>query len=402
MTMHEQRVDNITPADHIALPDTPASQHLVAYLAAVNSGDSDHIRRLIAERYDPSLLARVSIEIQVWNVATLRRNTGGLAVTAIEEEAEDRIVVRARPLAPVCPLPRGCRIALDVAPEAPHRIIELVAGPDLSPPVVSDIGGRRLSYSDSGMGSPTVVLEAGWGWGAWAWTWVFAGIAQETRVIAYDRAEIGASDPAPPGPRSAGDMAADLHALLSAAHVPGPYILVGHSFGGLIVRLFARDHPFEIAGMILIDAVHEEAWGGREQALLPPEAPDEHPGLAGMRHWLTKGMYEPETLPERLDVVRSVAEGRACASLGNRPLVVFRAGNYTPPPDFPSVVTAAIEALRREIHFDFTRLSSNSTYIVAERSGHIVQYDEPELVLGAVLQVVNAVRSRLWVTDDIA
>ena len=114
MTTHEQKTDDTSPTDHVALPATPASQHLAAYLTAVNSGDGDCMRRLIAERSDPSFLARVPAEIQTWNAVGLRRNTGGLALTAIEEETVDRIVVRAQPLAAACPLPHGCRIALGV------------------------------------------------------------------------------------------------------------------------------------------------------------------------------------------------------------------------------------------------------------------------------------------------
>jgi pimeloyl-ACP methyl ester carboxylesterase len=152
--------------------------------------------------------------------------------------------------------------------------------------------------------------------------------------------------------------------------------------------------------MVLIDAVHEDAWGGREQALLPPETPDEQAAVLEWRQWLTTGLYAWDTLPEYLDAMASVAEGRTCGLLGDRPLVVLRAGNYGAPPDFPQDIAAAIEQLRQEIHSSFTRLSSHSSYIVAERSGHIVQYDEPELVLDAIRGVVDTLRAGRREAED--
>jgi hypothetical protein len=125
------------------------------------------------------------------------------------------------------------------------------------------------------------------------------------------------------------------------------------------------------------------ASGSRLQASAP----------RGPRQWLTTGLYAWDTLPEYLDAVASVAEGRTCGPLRDRPLVVLRAGNYGAPPDFPQDIAAAIEQLRQEIHSSFTRLSSHSSYIVAERSAHIVQHDEPELVLDAIRGVVDTLRA---------
>jgi pimeloyl-ACP methyl ester carboxylesterase len=148
-----------------------------------------------------------------------------------------------------------------------------------------DIGGRRLYLACKGSGTPTVILEAGAGNNGDIWSMVepegagkisvFDGVAQFTRVCAYDRPGTVAgsmrsrSDPAPM-PRSAGDIVADLRALLAAAGVRPPYVLVGHSFGGLVVRLFASTVPDEVIGLVLVDAAQEEFWT-KLKALVTPE-----------------------------------------------------------------------------------------------------------------------------------
>jgi pimeloyl-ACP methyl ester carboxylesterase len=163
-----------------------------------------------------------------------------------------------------------------------------------------DIGGRRLYLECRGSGGPTVVLENGAGLGADVWSVDFGeragsqpivlpAVAGFTRVCSYDRPGINLfvnpavwplapadrlfpsrSDPAPM-PRTAGDVVADLHALLGAAGVPGPYVLVGHSFGGLVVQLYARAYPDEVVGLVLVDAAHEETYPAWEALLGPTQ-----------------------------------------------------------------------------------------------------------------------------------
>jgi pimeloyl-ACP methyl ester carboxylesterase len=150
-----------------------------------------------------------------------------------------------------------------------------------------DIGaGRRLYLECRGTGSPVVVLEAGYRSSARIWsqdlhqaavprTMVLAGVAAFTRVCAYDRpgtvvslndnVRPSRSDPIPM-PRTAPDVVADLHALLSAAGVPGPYVFAGHSLGGLFVRLYASTYPHDVRGLILVDAYSEML-----EMLLTPE-----------------------------------------------------------------------------------------------------------------------------------
>ena len=123
-----------------------------------------------------------------------------------------------------------------------------------------DVGGYRLHLYCTGTshsGSPTVILEAGGGGGSVGWSKIQPGVASFTRVCSYDRAGYGWSDNGPL-PRTAGRIVTELHTLLTRAAVPGPYVLVGHSFGGLIVRLYAYRYPQQVAGLVLVDSISEE------------------------------------------------------------------------------------------------------------------------------------------------
>src|SRR5829696_2073059 len=116
-----------------------------------------------------------------------------------------------------------------------------------------DVGGHRLHLYCTGSGSPTVVLEAGGGASSSDFGWIAPAVARDTTVCAYDRAGRGWSDAAD-GPQDGAQIAADLHTLLERAHVPGPYVLAGHSFGGLYVQSFAAQFPDQVAGMVLLDS----------------------------------------------------------------------------------------------------------------------------------------------------
>jgi pimeloyl-ACP methyl ester carboxylesterase len=129
-----------------------------------------------------------------------------------------------------------------------------------SPPGrVVAVDGQRLHIHCAGTGSPTVVLDAALGGSSLSWTLTQPAIAALTRCCTYDRAGFGWSD-AGPLPRTAGRVADELHALLECAAVPPPYILVGHSFGALVGRLFAARHPGQVAGIVLIEPAVPEDW----------------------------------------------------------------------------------------------------------------------------------------------
>ena len=124
-----------------------------------------------------------------------------------------------------------------------------------------DVGGFRMHLAVRGeqRGRPTVVLEAGLGSFSPNWYWVQQALADHVRVVAYDRAGLGWSDPSP-APRDGATMAAELHTALHTAGLDGPYVLAGHSFGGLVVRAFAELYRSETAGLVLVDASHPDQW----------------------------------------------------------------------------------------------------------------------------------------------
>ncbi|HBY63727.1 MAG TPA: alpha/beta hydrolase, partial [Solibacterales bacterium] len=127
----------------------------------------------------------------------------------------------------------------------------------LPPGRLVDIGGFRLHMNEQGNGSPTVILEAGLTSMSAQWAWIQPELAKLTRVVSYDRAGLGWSDPSP-DPRDAHTAVRHLRRMLDAAKIPGPYVLVGHSMGGLFMRLFAHEHRADVRGLVLIDAAHPE------------------------------------------------------------------------------------------------------------------------------------------------
>ena len=138
-----------------------------------------------------------------------------------------------------------------------------------------DIGGRKLELLTRGQGSPTVIIEAGMGVPGVedaAWRAVIDEISKSNRVCIYDRAGLGKSDPPPKLPRTSLDVANDLNALLTKAGVPGPYLLVGHSYGGIHIRMFASQYPDKVLGMVLVDTAHpdqDEKWIAALPSSLP-------------------------------------------------------------------------------------------------------------------------------------
>jgi len=245
-----------------------------------------------------------------------------------------------------------------------------------------DIGGRRLALACAGAGAPSVILETGLGAESDEWAVVQAEASAVARVMRYDRANRGASDGVA-GPRTALDMVEDLRALLCVSQIEGPYILVGHSFGGLLVRLYAHRYSEEVAGIILVDSMHEdqfEVFG----PLFPPEARSESPELTRMRAFWQGGWRTPEATTEKIDFVSSIRQAREIESLGDIPLHVIIGGGFQRqsliPPEFRDGLQDRWEALQSQ----FLRLSTRASYSLALSSGHFVQRDAPQIVCDAI------------------
>jgi pimeloyl-ACP methyl ester carboxylesterase len=251
-----------------------------------------------------------------------------------------------------------------------------------------DIGGRQLFLRCTGHGSPTVVLEGGL---TTDWYELQNQLSGFTRVCSYDRpgGPGSRSDPAPI-PRTARDFVADLHALLAAARVPGPYVLAGHSNSGLFSVLYASTHPRQVAGLVLIDAVHP-AYHKRQLALLKPLLPPEV--WEALRR---EAMTPPHRLvdPEGIDIWTSERQTRLAlrrAPLRPMPLVVLAHGRAEPsPPGWPG---EEVERLWQQLQRELAQLVPGGRLVVATESGHNIQDDQPELVLDAIREVVRAVRA---------
>ena len=254
-----------------------------------------------------------------------------------------------------------------------------------------DIGGRQLYFEVAGEGIPTVVFESGIECGAASLANLADAVQGFTRALIYDRAGIGQSDPAPV-PRTAQDMANDLWDLLTQAQVPGPYLLVGHSYGGLPLRLFATQHRNEVAGMVLLDASYPDL-ARRQLALLSPPAPGEPPALTRMRAELEAEQIDPFYNSEGIDLTASGAQVLASGRLGALPLVVMTAGLDEWEEGFAPELAQAQEEDWLAMQKEWAALSDNSTHIIATESDHVIQECQPELVVGVIRRLVEALRA---------
>jgi pimeloyl-ACP methyl ester carboxylesterase len=246
-----------------------------------------------------------------------------------------------------------------------------------------DVGGYRLFLTCAGTGAPTVLLEAGAGAAHDDWQPVFGRMARITRVCAYDRGGEGRSDRSPL-PRTSQNIVAELHALLGRAQVPGPYVLVAHSIGGMYARLYAYSYLRSVAGMVLVDSSSEAQLQGRYAQLTQPTLP-------------TSCAPSDTNCLEIQAFPRDAAEASAARAhlgtppLGSLPLIVLTAIGDADPrmsATWNHEVQVAWEALQR----DLAHLSSNSKQVLID-TGHALQWDDPGAVVTAVQQVVTAARS---------
>lgn len=275
--------------------------------------------------------------------------------------------------------------------------------PTPKPSGMVDIGGYELYYECSGKDSsadgthPTVILESGGGVDSSAWAAVVADLEDTTRVCTYDRANLGRSDKVP-GPRTFHDMTRDLQVLLEKAHIGEPYILVGHSMGGSLVRIFAHQHPGEVAGIVLVDSAHPD-MGSRLLACLPPESAGESETTHYFRQWFTwmsdSSGESPFIDTEVLNLLVSNQQVRDVETLGDLPLVVISQSPNIPGLGYGMVASVEIDACLRQTWQDMqgelAGLSSNTSRLTA-RGGHMVPLEQPELIVQAIIDLVEEVR----------
>jgi pimeloyl-ACP methyl ester carboxylesterase len=253
-----------------------------------------------------------------------------------------------------------------------------------------DATGRRLALTRRGTGAPTVVLETGLGVESAEWEPIQREVATFTATCRYDRANRGASDPAPT-PRAAGALVGDLHALLETAAIPRPCVLVGHSLGGVIARVYAHQYPHDVAGLLLVDPMHEDQFA-RIGPLIPPAFPGEPDTLTQFRRFWTGEWRDPTKNPEGVDFPASREQARAIDSLGDIPMLVLTAGSEflrAAPPGNPAA--ARMQELWLEMQREVLQQSSNARQVLVETSGHFMQREQPEVVVAAIRRMVETI-----------
>jgi pimeloyl-ACP methyl ester carboxylesterase len=319
----------------------------------------------------------------------------------------------------------------ETAPRPPGRLV--------------DVGGYRLHLNATGKGSPAVVFLNGAGDSSAVWALVQPGVSKFARAVAYDRAGEGWSDLGPT-PRTMRQEAHELHLLLAKAGIDPPYVLVGHSYGGLLARVYARDFPGEVAGVVLVDATHENTvlmLGGKlvrvgETATgkaIPPvqtmkSSPPRPPSPEQLKeHEEFQKTFGPpkidppyDRLPpeaQRLELwarshpklaapsedfwaeeLRQLAADRKANPhpLGEMPLVSLAGGKEQlpaePPPGVSAEEWARLREEKRRQKADLALLSRKGRFVVEAASGHHVHLEAPAAVVAAIRDVVDAVRSK--------
>jgi pimeloyl-ACP methyl ester carboxylesterase len=294
-------------------------------------------------------------------------------------------------------------------------------------------GPVKLNLDCYGQGYPSVILDSGMGVPALSWIKVQPEVAKFARVCSYDRAGYGWSEPGPE-PRTSLQIATELKALLDAAGEKGPYVLVGHSFGGYNVRVFTRQYPNDVVGIVLVDASHEDEEE-RINGLLPASVKERekedaersekldrilaplrvHLGIERLEiatGWDAPG-YRSKDLQEELLYLeqqakymravesegraegQSAAQARAAGDIGDRPLIVLTAGRpYEPDPLLTKAeMDQQSQMWINVLQAEEAHLSTRGKQTVVPDSGHVIPSERPDVVISAIREVWSSTRA---------
>ena len=285
--------------------------------------------------------------------------------------------------------------------------LALASGANPPPGVLVDVGPHRLHLHCTGRGSPTVIFESGLGGTSLDWVKVQPEVTGFTRACSYDRAGYGWSDPGPL-PRHAARIAAELDRLLAHGNVLPPYVLVGHSFGGLAVRLFAaRKEPGAVAGLVLVDATHEKQFQRIASAGVRVSMAPTGRTFVISNHWLV-----PSALPEALKpLAQRLALARKAVrtlygELGSLRYSALQVGSIRHGPDAPVIVLvrgrrpgadsgrdSRLDGTWLDLQRELARSMTNGSLRVIPDAGHYVHLDRPDQVVAAIRTIVERLRT---------
>ena len=270
------------------------------------------------------------------------------------------------------------------------------------------VGNHDIHLYCVGEGTPTVVFEADLDqYGSLSWNSVQGEIGKYTRACSYDRAGIMWSEPGP-RPRDGETIAAELKAVLENAGEEGPYLLVGHAFGGAYIRIFAGQNPDDVCGMVLVESSHPEMFTRFEELGVAQQIPDKNirPLILLMSHLGSPGRYKGNMYNLPLEIYDPVEAYLPESSMAwfdetvEAPATLAQAGQYEYLGDFPLIVIAAsgaptsvdqgeaLQDLWVELQHELLSLSDNSEIRVYE-TGHYPQLQDPELVIEAIQDVLD-------------
>lgn len=299
-----------------------------------------------------------------------------------------------------------------------------------SVPLGAQFPGVSLNLDCTGQGSPTVILDTGLGVPAMGWRYVQQDVAKFTRVCSYDRAGYGWSTPGPM-PRTSAEIVKELKALLVASGEKGPYVMVAHSFGGFDVRVYTKDYPDDVAGLVLVDTSHEDQVSRLPLSLQAFQAQQikqmgmlsklarlmtffgvsrltarKDPSLTGAKkdfqdeagYLSRQPKYIDATFSEIANFSESADEVRVAGNLGDRPLVVLTAGKTVPMESLPKGITRKDmedfhELWVKDLQVREAHLSTRGKQIIVPDSTHMIPMERPDTVVAAIREVCEAVKN---------
>ncbi|MEX2495184.1 MAG: alpha/beta hydrolase [Woeseia sp.] len=293
-------------------------------------------------------------------------------------------------------LPRAACLAGFTLP----ALAQMPVGEPPAPGTYIWVDEHRLHLNCEGTGSPTVVFDSGLGGSSLDWALVQPKVAMFTRACSYDRAGYAWSDPGPL-PRNSKRIVDDLEQLLGNASVAAPYLLVGHSLGGMLVQHYARRNPQKTAGLVLVDATHEEQFRRLEADVAPPEVRGRSLMMRGGSWHVPQGLPEDVSLLARgfvaraksivviqseLQFLRSAHRSVLAGALPDVPLVVI-SHRVTGPA--ASTRHERWEHMWMDMQLDLATRTPRSRHVIAATADHYVHILEPEIVIDAVRAVVE-------------